>query len=179
MNLSNTSKKYEIKFNFYKNLVGEFTSLEKKYIDSLNHFIIEHNKRNSHDISRQIDQSHGLTHALMVLCHTENAIQAYNALSSNPIPEEDIIKVKLASLLHDVDDGKYFPDNINYENARLILSDLLPAQDINDVIQLISWVSASKNGDNIPEECINKPWLLYPRLPTAKFFITICYIILP
>jgi uncharacterized protein len=163
-NQSNTDKKYKMKYNFYKNLVGGFTSLEKRYIDALNQFILEHNQRNFNDISKQIDQSHGLAHALMVLCHVENAIQAYNNIhSSDPIPEEDTIKVKLAALLHDVDDSKYFPENMNYENARLILSGLLPEQNINDVIQLIGWVSASKNGDNIPEECIDKPWLLYPR----------------
>jgi uncharacterized protein len=82
------------------------------------------------------------------------------------ISEKEQTKVKLAALLHDIDDTKYFPDNKNYENARQILTetinDELSNSDIEDIIKMISWVSSSKNGDTIPEEAY-KEYLLYPR----------------
>lgn len=68
----------------------------------------------------------------------------------------------LASLLHDADDQKFFPENKDYNNARLILNDM-SAEFVDKVIKLISWVSASKNGDDIPNSAVNNDWMLIPR----------------
>ena len=155
------NKKYKIKYNFYKKLVGGFVSIDIKYIKALNDFIIEYNK--TVEEKNQIDQSHGLEHALVVLCHVENAIIAYNDTNISKLHADEILKVKLAAFLHDIDDSKYFPENKHYENARFILLNFVPEQTVNDIIQMINWVSSSKNGDTIPEECRNKHWLLYPR----------------
>jgi uncharacterized protein len=159
--MNNTHKIYNIKYKFYKNMMGGFTSINKIYIRALNDFIKEHNK--TVDSAKQIDDSHGVYHTLMVLCHTEKALNAYK--KQDDISEIDILKVKLAALLHDIDDSKYFENNTEYQNARIILENThtLSPDNINDIIKMISWVSASKNGDNIPDECIGKEYMLYPR----------------
>ena len=47
---------------------------------------------------------------------------AFNALEDYPLLEhENKLAVLMAALLHDADDGKFFPDNHDYENLRNIL----------------------------------------------------------
>lgn len=79
--------------------------------------------------------------------------------------------MRLAALLHDADDRKYFtpskPD-LKYENAVQIItesleSDANPMLIIDQVCEMISYVSASGNGNSVPERCIEKPYLLWPR----------------
>ena len=157
-----SNRTYKLKYNYYSNLVGGFTSLDIKYINALDDFIKRHNETATG--SNHIDSSHGLQHALMVLCHVEKAIDSYNESNSEPISDSDMLKIKLTALLHDVDDSKYFPDNIHYDNAREILSHTgLKKKQIDEIIKMISWVSSSKNGDTIPDECNDKHYLLYPR----------------
>jgi uncharacterized protein len=120
----------------------------QKYIDNLTKILIENNVCNSH----------GINHAIIVKSHAETALQYETSLS-----ESDKEAVILASLLHDADDKKFFPNNNNYENTRNILSDK-PEDFIDLVVQMIKLVSASVNGDNIPAEIIaNKQWMLIPR----------------
>lgn len=74
---------------------------------------------------------------------------------------DEILAVKLAALLHDADDRKYFAHN-DFENARAIMRVVCP--DLESlVIQMIGYVSSSKNGDTIPDECRDREWMLYPR----------------
>ena len=133
-----------------------------KYVDYLDTFIKDYNGKT---MSNQIDESHGITHMTMVLKH---ATEALNNWTGRPIDEKEIFKVRLAALLHDIDDSKYF-DNNHYENAKYILdqvdkdSNILSEKDKNDIIQMIEWVSSSKNGDRIPPEAVGKEYLLYPR----------------
>ena len=101
----------------------------------------------------------------MVLDHAKSAL---NEWTGQPIPGKEKFKVQLAALLHDIDDSKYFGDN-DYENAKLILhevdrdTNILSLRDKNDVIQMIKWVSSTKNGDDIPDKVVGKEYLLYPR----------------
>jgi hypothetical protein len=119
-----------------------YTNLNFKYIFALTNFINQYNENT--ELDQQIDESHGLLHALMVLHHASNAIVSYNFENpDNLILENDILNIKLASLLHDVDDSKYFPDNHNYENARMILETCSISLDNIDNIVLIS---ASRDG---------------------------------
>jgi HD superfamily phosphodiesterase len=130
------------------------------YITTLSEFIDNHNRQNP---DKQIDESHGITHMTTVLNHTENALVQW---SGDAIGIKEIFKVKLAALLHDIDDSKYFSDDGLYKNAREILENvntILLDEDINDIIQMIKWVSSSGNGDSIPDEAIEKEYLLYPR----------------
>jgi uncharacterized protein len=135
-----------------------------QYICYLSVFIDSYNKRV--EPKKQIDESHGINHMTIVLNHTEQALAEW---PGDKIEPKEMFKIKLAALLHDIDDGKYFPDNYNYENAVEILNNInsstqeLSDTDINDIIEMISWVSSSKNGDNIPDKAIGKEYLLYPR----------------
>ncbi len=160
------SQKYKLKFLHYHNLIGGFTIVPIQYINGLKTFIEEYNSQVT-DPKKIIDPSHGLEHALVVLCHTEKALQSY--LEKLPedfhISEQELLNVRLAALLHDIDDSKYFPDN-HYQNARLILSKAgLDPENIESVIKMISWVSSSANGDTIPPEVssTNKIFMLFPR----------------
>ena len=67
-----------------------------------------------------IDDSHGAGHAAAVLHHAEAAVAA----AAQPLSEARALAVRLAALLHDADDKKYFPKTCRtYANARQIMSD--------------------------------------------------------
>ena len=155
--------KYIAKYKYYKTMFGGFSSIDDKYIIKLDTFIKQYNDAEPEHI---IDDSHGLSHMLVVLCHASKALEAH-AAHKKDISEKDKTKVKLAALLHDIDDAKYFPNNKTYENARMILTEVntgeLSDGDIEDIIEMISWVSSSVNGDRIPEKALKKEYLLYPR----------------
>ncbi len=73
--------------------------------------------------------------------------------------------MRLAALLHDSDDKKYFKDT---QNAIEISSEALedfPAkqQIIEEVKEMISYVSASDNGNSIPDRAKTSPELLWVR----------------
>ena len=68
-----------------------------------------------------------------------------------PIPSSVRRNIELAALLHDVDDSKYFPEGS--ENARSILVETFGAKNdalIDEIMEIISWVSASTNGNSVP-----------------------------
>lgn len=74
---------------------------------------------------------------------------------------EDIIEdIVLASFLHDIDDEKFF-ETVNYSNARNLLKiQKISDTRINHIVQMISLVSYSKNGDSeVPQS-----YMLIPRL---------------
>lgn len=120
---------------------------------------ILHAKAMVKDILADVCPSHGYEHALNVLNHYDNAMK-YKPYSMKPA---DIVAGRLASLLHDVDDHKLFPNNRENENAKKILEECGRGVDVNAVIRMIELVSASKNGDTIPSDALAAPWLLYPR----------------
>ena len=79
------------------------------------------------------------------------------------------LSLRLAALLHEADDHKYFPDNDKFQNAKRICREsiLSSVSDreriISDVILMISLVSASVNGNSVPEAARSDPTLLWPR----------------
>ena len=105
-----------------------------------------------------IDESHGVLHAITVATH------AWKALIELNLDEPTINNVILASLLHDVDDHKYY-DTVDYANARAILQALADTCsgdttcntkfNIEEIISMIDLVSYSQNQnqntDNIPK----------------------------
>jgi HD superfamily phosphodiesterase len=117
----------------------------QKYISKLNNILKSHNVCNSH----------GIEHAINVMNHAEKAI-----IYEKECSLDDKNAVLLASLLHDADDKKFFPNNKNNENVRSIINDK-SSQFIELVIKMIDLVSASKNADNIPEDIEDKLWMLY------------------
>ena len=117
------------------------------YINKLDMLLQTHN----------VCKSHGIEHAIAVLNHAKNAI------CSSPDPIEQYqFAIELSALLHDADDKKFFPMNNNYENTRLILKDL-DDEIVELVIRMISLVSASVNGDSVPEDVVENKWMLIPR----------------
>jgi len=104
--------------------------------------------------SAHVDDGHGIDHAQTVLHHATRALQLTN------LPDETQLAIKLAALLHDADDHKFFPDNNDNENTKCILNAInLSKETRNLVIKMINLVSCSKNR-NTPA---NPEWLLIPR----------------
>lgn len=107
-----------------------------------------------------VSKCHGIEHAKQVMY---NAFKALHYEEYN-INDEDKQAVLLAALLHDADDKKFFPEHNNYENLRKILQKNGKSDEfIEKVVYMVSIVSASKNGDNIPENVVGKEWMLIPR----------------
>ncbi|AQN68691.1 metal dependent phosphohydrolase [Saudi moumouvirus] len=109
---------------------------------------------------------HGFDHFIAVRNHALKALEFENISTTKKL------QVELAAFLHDVDDPKIFHTSINYQNARHVLDtsfkeikfddlilDTTYESFKNDIIQLISLVSCSKNGDDEPPE----PWMAIPR----------------
>ena len=80
--------------------------------------------------------------------------------------------LQLGALLHDADDKKYFPQNTAYENCREVMRKSLRAAaeagvDVKGIkretIEMISYVSASANGNTVPERAMQHPELLWVR----------------
>jgi len=109
-------------------------------------------------VNPQIKESHGLSHALAVHSHSSNAINC----TSPPLSPRISMEIQLASLLHDVDDHKYFPEHHNddgdenyrpHHNADQIMSSIggaLTLESRTRILHMISWVSCSSNGNSIP-----------------------------
>mmetsp|Transcript_1958 Transcript_1958/g.4318 ORF Transcript_1958/g.4318 Transcript_1958/m.4318 type:complete len:276 (-) Transcript_1958:169-996(-) len=126
--------------------------------------IMEAARESLQDLCREhrIPESHGYGHALRVLGHAEQAMQA----SSRDLSAAQRLSVSLASLLHDVDDRKYFPKNPKGEfpNAKRIMLDAgAEAEVVEDALAMIALVSCSKNGNSVPPEAHSRPELLWPR----------------
>jgi uncharacterized protein len=94
-----------------------------------------------------IADDHGWRHYQLVKTNLIKAVNIYHFIS-----HKDKLCYTLAALLHDVDDRKIFPNSINYQNARMILLNAgLRRPLIDRIVYLIDLVSASKNGNSIPE----------------------------
>jgi len=114
----------------------------------------------------KVSESHGIDHARRVLSHTRNAMS-----QAKPEPTETVrLAMMLAALLHDADDHKFFKESDDpLQNARTILLEVLQehpeAQKVKDIaLEAITLVSASNNGNSVPQSVSKNPFLLYPRL---------------
>uniref|UniRef100_A0A6C0C822 Nucleoside phosphorylase domain-containing protein n=1 Tax=viral metagenome TaxID=1070528 RepID=A0A6C0C822_9ZZZZ len=107
-------------------------------------------------VQLNICKSHSIDHIKRVLDHT------INALVHEQLSLKTKFLIRLASILHDVDDLK-FVDTVSYANAKQILTGHVCNEDMDLVIEMISYVSASVNGNTIPNRAKLFPWLLIPR----------------
>ena len=74
--------------------------------------------------------------------------------------------LRLAALLHEADDHKYFKEE--EKNVRRILREILSGLEDakmieEEVEEMISYVSASGNGNKVPGSAVGDPTLLWPR----------------
>ena len=108
-----------------------------------------------------INESHGVKHAESVLNHAEQA------LASDPrLAASQVLAVRLAALLHDADDHKYFGKDsaAMLSNAKRIMEDAgAPSESVVDALDMINLVSCSANGNSCPDRAKDAPWLLWPR----------------
>ena len=110
----------------------------------------------------EIKVSHGFRHVKAVYQHACKAIECHQP----PLKPLVSMEVKLAALLHDLDDRKYFPDHVDYQNARSILHAAdIPAESIGSVLAMIRLVSCSENGNTVPDYIVDRGdyYLLIPR----------------
>ena len=109
-----------------------------------------------------IDKGHGVDHARKVFCHAENSL----LFSKEPRNKIHRHAIKCASLLHDADDKKFFPDSKDYQNAREIMQSIFPREKELETltIKMIDLVSCSDNGNSSEKIKETEKWMLIPRL---------------
>jgi uncharacterized protein len=87
-----------------------------------------------------------------------HSIRVYN--NATKIAETEggnLLLIKLAALLHDVDDRKLFPNSENLEHARMFLhQNSLDNNSINAICEIIKSISYSGNGSCSPESIEGK-----------------------
>jgi uncharacterized protein len=104
-----------------------------------------------------ISPCHGIEHAKTVMYNAWEALKDYPELS-----KDNKLAVLLAALLHDADDGKFFPSHKNNENLKLVLQK--KGKPFVDTVEyMVNLVSSSKNGNSIPDDVVGKEWMLIPR----------------
>jgi len=121
-----------------------------------------------------IPESHGLGHASRVLDHVENALAAARIAAEETqrrqIPAWRCMAIRLAALLHDADDRKYFRDcpKGSYPNAEALMREALGSEEgkneiVENALRMIGLVSCSANGNSVPLDAVEEPELLWPR----------------
>ena len=104
----------------------------------------------------KLPDDHGMSHFLAVF---ENA---KCALEIEKLSNSQNLCILLASLLHDVDDKKFFK-TINNKNARDLLMNYVCEEQISLIIEMISLVSTSENGNSTIICKADEKWKLIPR----------------
>ena len=137
-----------------------YISLIPKAVEKVQDFYAQH---------IEIKASHGWNHIEAVFDHTNKALLALDFV----LPSKTQMEIKLAALLHDMDDKKYFPDTRRNEfpNASAVLK-VLGIESFGQekgsyerIMKMISWVGCSENGNSVPKEVENSEayHLLIPR----------------
>lgn len=109
------------------------------------------------------DPGHQMDHIHSVLNHINNAINCDKIFNLN---SNQKLILKLATIMHDVDDHKLTDTHENLDNARFILNELKVNNEIKEkVLYIINLVSCSSNGNNNSMcEDTNNWWILWPRI---------------
>jgi len=94
--------------------------------------------------SMKMPESHGLNHSKTVLANMEKTISAAAPEYSSHLTPAKLLTLKLAALLHEADDHKYFKTSVHFDNARKICEESIPdsleekEKIISEVVQMIS-----------------------------------------
>lgn len=110
----------------------------------------------------EIKVSHGMKHVMAVYAHACHAVNDHQP----PLTTRQAMEVLVATLLHDVDDHKYFPLHKDYNNARALMAKAnVPSASVETIVFMISVVSCSQNGNSLPRrvEDSEEYHLLIPR----------------
>lgn len=106
----------------------------------------------------KVDPCHGIEHAMIVVGHVDKALKQM----ASPLSANRKLAIKLAALLHDADDRKFFSTSKELTNAREVLAHLqLPPEMVDVILKMINLVSCSKNGNS--RDGVEEEWMLYPR----------------
>lgn len=112
----------------------------------------------------QVDSSHGIEHASVVLNHVDMALNSNDYYGALKISSSRRQAMRLAALLHDADDKKYFGTDESLSNAEEIMIEAgVNPFVISDALTMIRLVSCSNNGNWYPERAIKEPEILWPR----------------
>ena len=117
----------------------------------------------------KVCNSNKIPHFINVLSHVQHALYTdYNNKLFKLTDDKNcyelchIQAIELAALLHDLDDHKFFPGHDDYQNLREITKEY-QAEIVTLVVEMVSYVSSSKNGNQLPMGFDENPWILYPR----------------
>ena len=111
----------------------------------------------------EIKESHGIAHVMAVYRHACKAVEVHQP----PLSPRKAMEIKVAAMLHDVDDSKYFSLNPMdpYPNAaNIMIAAQVPESSRPIILEMISLVSASVNGNQVPE-FIKKDELYHLLIP--------------
>ena len=124
----------------------------------------------------KIDKGHGIDHITAVLSHVDNAL----AVMTKKLDPIHTLAVRVAAILHDVDDHKFFDSSVEGVNEKFLLSmfeqrieqfirthgalsDVHSYKEFEALVKrMIDLVSCSSNG-NSNDNCVPQ-WMLYPRI---------------
>lgn len=105
-------------------------------------------------LEHKVKPDHGFEHAMHVAGLARLATTDFDG-STYETPNmtiEQVLLVLIASLMHDIDDPKVFPNSVDYANARRFLEQVpLSTEQKESVIMMIHIVSYSKNGNEIDD----------------------------
>mmetsp|Transcript_53583 Transcript_53583/g.100436 ORF Transcript_53583/g.100436 Transcript_53583/m.100436 type:complete len:258 (-) Transcript_53583:48-821(-) len=107
----------------------------------------------------RVPESHGVGHAVRVLQHVDKAL----AVDARALPQGRRLSVRLAALLHDADDRKYFKTTEACNASNIMKQSGACTEVISHALKMIALVSCSANGNSVPAEAIKEPEWLWPR----------------
>jgi len=136
-------------------------------IPQISRLMIDKYAEISNNVYRQVEKlfkelnickSHNIDHIGRVVGHAIKALEYEQTVSVRTN-----FLIMMAVMTHDADDIK-FTTTHSYSNAKNILTVAgLCAEDVDLVVEMVSYVSTSANSDNIPQRAKMYPWLLIPR----------------
>lgn len=89
-----------------------------------------------------IDESHGLSHAIDILVYTNRIFE--EEVIAKPQLKKYERTIYISAILHDMCDKKYMDENEGLVNIQTFLGDQIPEKEIDDICKIISTMSYSK-----------------------------------